>query len=300
MKKESKKNTVYYLLYGIFYLHALLPLRALYVLSDILYVLLYYLVRYRRKMVRKNLTHAFPDKPANEILATERKFYRFLCDYYVETIKLLHISDEEILRRMKFENPELINRITKGGNSCFLSLGHYGNWEFVPSIGYHLSPDVVQGKIYKRLNNNGFEHFFLKLRSRFIPKSIEMKDAFRTIAKNKQEGKKMVIGFVTDQRPPRYYDEYWTTFLHQDTHVLTGMERIARQFGFAVVYLDIRRVKRGYYSGSFSLITPDASAEPEFAVMEKYMRKLEETILRDPAYWLWSHNRWKFTRIRPV
>ncbi len=298
MKKRTKKHIEvgYYLWYGISYLHALLPLSALYILSDALYFFLYYLARYRRKVVRKNLTNTFPSKSKKEIEKIEKDFYRFLCDYFVETIKLLHISDKEIKQRMKFDNPELINELTQSGTSCFLCLGHYGNWEYVPSIGFYLSPNVVQGQIYKQLHNKTFDCFFLKIRSRFSPKCIEKGEVFRTIVKNKNEGRPMVIGFVADQRPPRYLDHYWTTFLNQNTLALTGMERIAAKFGFAVVYLDIQRVKRGYYRGTFSLITADASKEKKFAVTEKYMRELEKTILRDPAYWLWSHNRWKFTK----
>ncbi len=298
MKKRTKKQAGvgYYLWYGISYLHALLPLSVLYIFSDALYFFLYYLARYRRKVVRKNLMNAFPFKSKKEIEKIEKDFYLFLCDYFVETIKLLHISDKEVKQRMKFDNPELINELIQQGNSCFLCLGHYGNWEYVPSIGFYLSPNAFQGQIYKQLHSDAADRFFLKLRSRFPPSNIEMRDAFFTIVKNKREGRPMVIGFLSDQRPPRYLEHYWTTFLNQDTLALTGMERIAAKFGFAVVYLDIRRVKRGYYRGTFSLITADASKEKKFAVTETYMRKLEQTIQRNPAYWLWSHNRWKFAK----
>lgn len=149
------------------------------------YFFLYYLARYRRKVVRKNLTNTFPSKSKKEIEKIEKDFYRFLCDYFVETIKLLHISDKEIKQRMKFDNPELINELTQSGTSCFLCLGHYGNWEYVPSIGFYLSPNVVQGQIYKQLHNKTFDCFFLKIRSRFSPKCIEKGEVFRTIVKTK-------------------------------------------------------------------------------------------------------------------
>lgn len=142
------------------------------------FIFLYYLARYRRKVVRKNLINAFPSKSKKEIEKIEKDFYRFLCDYFVETIKLLHISDKEIKQRMKFDNPELINELTQSGTSCFLCLGHYGNWEYVPSISFYLSPNVVQGQIYKQLHSNAADRFFLKLRSRFSPKNIEMRDTF--------------------------------------------------------------------------------------------------------------------------
>lgn len=292
MAGENKKGVGFYLLYGAVYLMAMLPFRVLYLFSDILYFVVYYLAGYRRKVVRKNLVNSFPQKKEKEILQIEKKFYHHLCDYFVETIKTLRISDKEIRRRMVFKNPEIVNRLTKDGNSCLLSLGHYGNWEWVPSIGLYLLPGVEPGQVYKELKSKAFDELFLKIRSRFHPQSIEMKAVYRTIIRQKNEGRTMVIGFLTDQRPRKHNHEHWTTFLNQDTLVQTGMERIARQFGFSVVYLDIKKVKRGYYVGDFSVITADASAEEEFSVMEKYTRKLEETILNEPAYYLWSHNKW--------
>lgn len=295
--QTPKQHLGYRLLYGIAYLHALLPFSVLYVLSDVLFLVVYYLVRYRRRLVRKNIQNAFPERTEKEIRQIERKFYRHLCDYAVETVKMLHFSDKEARKRMKFENPEIINRLTKNGNSCILSLGHYGNWEWVTSIGLYLLPGVEQGFVYKQLKSKAFDELFLRIRSRFSPKAVEMRNVFRKMIATRNEGKTMVVGFITDQRPSHYSDEYWTQFLHQDSLVRVGMERIARQLKLSVVYLDIEKVKRGYYVGKFYVITPDAAQEPEFAVMERYMRRLEETVLREPAYYLWSHNRWKFKRV---
>lgn len=296
MAEKNKKRIGFYLLYAAAYLMALLPFPVLYFLSDILYFIVYYVAGYRRKVVRKNIVNSFPCKKKKEIVQIEKTFYRHFCDYFMETVKMLRISDEEIRRRMVFKNPEIINRLTKDGNSCLLSLGHYGNWEWVSSIGMYLLPEVDQGQVYKKLSSDAFDELFLTIRSRFSPKSFEMKTVYRTIIQKKNEGKAMVIGFLTDQRPRVYSGEYWTTFLHQDTIMQTGMERIARQLGFAVVYLDIRKIKRGYYAGNFSVITADASTEEKFAVTEKYTRKLEETILREPAYYFWSHNKWKWAK----
>ncbi len=273
-----RKKIDFYLLYGATYLMAMLPFRMLYILSDILYVVVYYLAGYRRKVVRKNLLRSFPRKKEEEILQIEKKFYRHLCDYFVETVKTLRISDKEIRKRMVFKNPEIVNRLTKDGN--------------IPSIALHLLPGVEPGQVYKTLKSKAFDQLFLKIRSRFNPLSIEMKTTYRTIIRKRNEGQAMVIGFLTDQRPRKHNNEYWATFLNQDTLLQTGMERIARQLGLAVVYLDIKKVKRGHYVGDFSVITADAGAEEEFTVTEKYTRKLEETILNEPAYYLWSHNKW--------
>ncbi|MBK5195050.1 MAG: lysophospholipid acyltransferase family protein [Proteiniphilum sp.] len=300
MAADRKKSLAYYLLYGVLYFHALLPFRLLYVMSDILFWLAYHLVRYRRVHVRKNLMNAFPDKPIMEIRQIERDFYHHLCDYFVESIKTLHMSDEEACERMKFENREIIESCTKEGNSCLLCLGHYANWEWVTSIGLHLLPRAELGLIYKRLHSEAFDQLFLKIRNHFGAKPIEMKSAFRKMIKLKNEGKTMTVGFLADQRPSRNQDQYWTTFLNQDTPVQTGMGKIAAHLGLPVAYLDITKVKRGYYIGKIQVISTDASQEPEFAIMERYMRKLEETVLKEPAYYLWSHNRWKFKKIKGV
>lgn len=294
--EENKKGIGYSLLYVVAYLHALLPFSALYLLSDMFFFLIYYLVRYRRKLVRRNLKNAFPEKSQKEVLKLEREFYHHLCDYFVETIKTLHLSDQEVSRRLNFENPEIFNRLTAHGKSCILSLGHYGNWEWVPSIVMHFQPGVKQGLVYKTLHNKAFDRLFLKIRSRFNSKPIEQVSVYRQMIRMQQAGERMVVGFLADQRPFRHNGQYWTTFLNQDTLVQTGMEKIARHLGCAVVYLDIKKVKRGHYMGKFFVISPDASQESDFVIMERYMRKLEETILRAPAYYLWSHNRWKFQK----
>lgn len=292
MTTKNKEGIGSYLLHTAMYLIAALPFPVLYFFSDIICFFVYYLFRYRRKVVRKNIVNSFPQKKKKEIVRIEKKFYRHLCDYSMETIKTLRISEKEIRKRMVFRNPEVVNRLTKDGNSCLLSLGHYGNWEWVPSIGLYLLPEVELGHVYKTLSSKAFDNLFLKIRSKFPPKPIEKKNIYRTVIRGKNDGKAMVIGFLSDQRPGRYCDEYWTTFLNQETLVQTGMERIARQLGFAVVYLDIKKVKRGHYIGNFSVITVDGSTEEPFTITEKYTRKLEETVLYEPAYYLWSHNKW--------
>lgn len=294
--KEEKKSIGYRILYAIAYALSLLPFPVLYLFADLLYVVAYYIVRYRRDVVWKNLKNSFPQKSEKELTVIEKKFYRHLADYFVETLKTLTISDKEVRKRMKFVNPEIINRFTNNGSSCILSLGHYGNWEWVPSIGLYLMPDVAQGLVYKELRSKAFDALFLKIRSRFSPRPIEMRNVFRKMIRLNNDGEKMVIGFLSDQRPAPNLDHYWIKFLNQDTPVQTGMERIARHLHYAIVYLDIEKVKRGYYEGKFKIITADASQEPEFVIMKRYMQKLEETVLREPAYYLWSHNRWKFTK----
>ena len=291
-----KKPVGYHLIYGVLKLHAFLPLKALYFFSDILYVLTYHVARYRRKLVRRNLTNSFPEKPLTEIIKIEKEFYHHFCDYFFETIKLLHISDEEMKERMQFHALDVLAEAMKDNKSCIIYLGHYGNWEWVPSIGLHIPQEIVTGQIYQRISNRSFDEIFIKIRTRFNSLNIERKETMRSIIQLRKEKKQTLLGFISDQRPPRYYDQYWTKFLNQDTLTLTGTERIARKSKFSVVYLDIEKIKRGYYSATISLIAPDASKTSEFAITEMYMRMLEQSILRQPAHYLWTHNRWKFAK----
>lgn len=290
-------KVLYYILYIILYLHALLPFGVLYFLSDIFYVLVYKIVGYRLKVVRRNMAAAFPEKSEKELRTLEKRFYRHFCDYFFETIKLLHISEKTIEKRMKFINMELAKELTKDGASSLMFLGHYGNWEWVPSITLPLKDTPIElGQIYRPLKNKAFDDLFLKIRSRFGSFGIPKNDTLRAIIRLKKEGKQTMIGFMSDQTPSVNNIHYWTTFLNQDTPVFTGVERIAKKTGSLVFYLDIQKVKRGYYTGTVKLISDDPKNEPDFKITETYIREMEKSILRDPAYWLWTHKRWKWTR----
>lgn len=287
---------IYHIVYAILYLHALLPMRVLYILADILYVPLYYVIRYRLKVVRNNLKNSFPDKSKKELREIEKEFYHHFCDYFVETIKLLHISESEIRDRISFTNMDIVKDVMKDNKSCIMFLGHYGNWEWVPSITLEFTDGTLLGQIYRPLKNKAFDELFLKIRSRFGSVSIAKNNTLRSILEFKKENKKVLIGFMSDQTPSLANIHYWTNFLNQDTPVYTGVERIAKKTGFSVTYLDVIKTGRGRYTCDVKLITADPKNEPEFAITEKYIREMEKTILRHPSYWLWTHKRWKHKR----
>lgn len=286
----------YRVIYGVCYAISLLPLSILYVVADVLGFLLYHVVRYRRRIVRKNLTESFPDKSDKDIVKIEKKFYLWLCDYMVETLKMMSIGTDEISRRMKFIASEKVKDSIERGKSCAVYLGHYCNWEWVTSLPLTMGDGIVCGQIYHPLENHTFDRFFLRLRGRFGAESMPMKESFRHIVKHLDDGDKIVIGFIADQVPLWNSIHYWTNFLHHDTPVFTGAERIAHKCDLDVYYLDVRRLRRGYYTAEFKLITNDIGNAEEFSVTEAYFRMLEETINKAPQYWLWSHNRWKRKR----
>ncbi len=286
---------LFYIVLFVWYLLSLLPLRILYVLSDILFVLAYYVFRYRKRLVRKNLMDSFPEKKESDIIKIEKGFYLFLCDYIVESMKLLTMSKKNLQRRMVFKGTETVNEIIADGQSCAIYLGHYCNWEWITSLPLYVTKDTQCGQIYHPLENKDFDRLFLRLRERMGAVCIPMAETLRRIVEFKKKGKQVVVGYISDQVPYWNNIHYWTNFLHHDTPVLTGTERIAKSANHAVFYMDVKCVRRGYYECEFKLITREPKKYKDFELTEIYFRELEKTIQRDPKYWLWSHNRWKRT-----
>ena len=286
---------VYHILFFLLYLLSLLPMRLLYLLSDCLFFPLFHIVKYRRKVVEKQLDECFPEKSMQERRAIERQFYHFFCDYLVEVIKLFSISKKEMMRRMKFVGIEQVREELKDKKFCFLYLGHYCNWEYIASLSYWL-PEIHCGQIYHRIYNQAFDELFLKLRGQFGGESILMKDTLRRILTLRNQEKKVMIGFIADQLPKWENMHHWTTFLNHDTSFFIGAERIAKQVDAALYYVDVERVKRGYYQVRFRLMTLHPKEFPDYELTDQYVRLLEESIRRQPAYWLWTHKRWKRTK----
>lgn len=295
---ERLENILYSPIYFFVWLHSLLPFRALYILSDILYLPLYYIIRYRRKLVFESMRNSFPNKSEKEITRMVKAFYHHFCDYIVETIKLLHISDAETKRRFIIENIEVLQRALDERRQVILMLGHYGNWEYIPSIALWLNaPEgAVMGEVYRPLKNRWFDKFFLKLRSRYNTVNIPKNDIFREYIKYRRDKRPAIAGFMADQTPSPANIYYWTNFLNQDTPMLTGIERIAQKLDCSLVYADVIKLKRGHYKIVFEEITQTPKEYKEFELTEIYTRLMEKTILRAPEFWLWTHKRWKHKR----
>lgn len=282
------------ILIGFLRLLSWLPLPVLYLISDVCYPVLYYVVRYRRKVVRQNIARSFPEMAACERRRVERRFYRFLCDYGVETLKLLTMSEAEMKRRMVIEGVDDMERSLERCPFVFIYLGHYCNWEWISSIPLWTSrPDTHCGQLYRPLKSQPFDGLFYQMRTRFHSVNISKYDAFRQILEMKRRGERTIIGFISDQSPKPNSIHDWVSFLHQDTPVFTGTERIAKKVNAAVYFADVRRVKRGYYHLHLRLVTEDVRAYEDYRITEIYMEELEQIIRRQPHLWLWSHRRWK-------
>lgn len=289
------KEVKYWIVYVAVLLPALLPLRILYFVSDILYPIVYYVARYRRKVVRMNLTNSFPEKSLDEIIRIEKKFYHHFCDFMMESIKQAHFPKDEVLKRTVLKNPEFLDKWHKNGRSIVLMTGHYANWEWFASLNFRIAPIKLAG-IYKQLRSPEMDRFFLKLRSSYDAIPIEKERAVRELIRLKKQNIQIMIAFVSDQTPDMYNLIYWTNFLNQDSSIYVGGERIAKMIDFDVVYLEMEKVGRGMYTAEFKLIADNPKETAEFEITEKYARMMEATIIKAPEYWLWTHKRWKHKR----
>lgn len=288
----------YYIAYALWYLLSLLPLWLLYFVSDLLFFPTYYLARYRRKIVRRNLTGSFPEKDLKEIVRIEKRFYHFFCDYIVETIKLFSMSEEQMKRRMVFKGVDhIVSAMEKEDkNFCFVYLGHYCNWEWIASLPYWCPDDVKCGQIYHPLYNKAFDRLFLRLRNQFGGECIAMKETLRRIIEMKRAKQKCIIGFISDQAPKWNSIHHWCDFLHRETPVFIGTERIGKQVDALIYYADVKRTRRGYYLCEFKPLTHRPKEVPDYELTDRFTHLLEEMIKERPEFWLWSHKRWKRTK----
>lgn len=287
---------MYRLLYGVWYVLSLLPLCVHYVLSDLIYLVLYKMLGYRKAIVRKNLATSFPEKNEAELQAIERRFYHSLCDYFAESVKTMTMSEKQMKKRMVFKGTEQVDECVRDGQSCAVYLGHTFNWEWVTSLPLWVTPEAHCGQLYHALENPTFDRLLLDVRQRWGAECIALVDILRKTVEYKRSGTPTVFGYIGDQVPHWNNIHHWCDFLHHDTPVMTGTERIARKNNQAIFYLDMRRIRRGYYEAEFRLITREPQKLGEYEATDIYFRMLEETIRRAPELWLWTHNRWKRTR----
>jgi Kdo2-lipid IVA lauroyltransferase/acyltransferase len=288
---------LYYLTIPFIYLLSILPFPLLYGLSNIVYYLLYHLLGYRKKVVTQNLKNAFPEKTEQEILAIRRRFYRYFCDLFLETFKTLTISRKTMLKHCWLEENalKLFGQLADENKSIMVVMGHQGNWEWAGNT-FSLCCRHQLYVIYHPLSNKYFNRLVYRMRTRFGTRLIAMKDTMRDMLSNRQELN--ATAFIADQAP-QPDRAYWMEFLHQDTPVFLGIEKIAQKIQYPVVYVSIKRVKRGYYSlhaERIELPSPVVSRLGELT--ELHTRKLEADIQKQPETWLWTHRRWKHSRLK--
>lgn len=291
-----KSKLLYLLTYVGMWLIAVLPFWMLYALSDVLRFGLYHVVGYRKKVVRTNLRNSFPEKTAEERKAIEQKYYRYLCDYMLEDVKMLRMSKEQLCRRMTYYNKEQYLEMIEKHGGIVVMIPHYANYEWLIGMGAIMNPGDVPLQVYKPLKNPYLDGLIKHIRARFGGYNVPKHSTAREIIKLKRSGKKVVVGLITDQSPSANEAHHWTMFLNQDTVFMDGAERIAKMMNYPVFYSELSKERRGYCQVDFDLVAENPKELPDGAITEIFARRLEQTIQREPAYWLWSHKRWKHKR----
>ncbi len=272
------------------YLISLLPFWVLYACSDVLYVLLYHVVGYRKKVVRENLHNAFPEKTEKERKRIERKFYRFLPDLIVEAVKMRSISAKEVEKRIVIYGREELDRHFRAGKGVVGVTAHYANWE----LGIHRLSLLTENPvliIYKPLHNKTVDALYNAIRGRFGALMVPMKQTLRKIVAFRQQPH--ISMFVADQTPTYRDSDYFIPFLNQETLVYTGAEKIARMTNFPVVFCHIDRVRRGHYCCTFTTLVENPADVPGHGITDIHNKFTEDIIRQRPEWWLWSHRRWK-------
>ena len=282
---------VYLLVYPLLWSISILPFPLLYLFSDFVYVVMYYVIGYRKKTVRGNLALAFPHLTAKERLAIEKKSYRHLCDMFLEMIKTMTISKEEMDRRFKFTNLEVYKELEKQPKSIALMIGHYATYEWVISMNRHIS---FKGfAIYKKLANPHFDKLVRDIRSKFQAELISTKETIPVIEQNEKDGFYGIYGFASDQSPKASKAYHWNTFMNIKTPVHTGAEMLAKRFDMNVAFLKVKKVKRGFYEATFEVLSTDVKNVPDYEITDAFLKRVEQQIYEAPEYYLWTHKRWK-------
>ncbi|MFV0540930.1 MAG: lysophospholipid acyltransferase family protein [Aestuariibaculum sp.] len=281
----------YILVYPLLWFISILPFRLLYLLSNGVYILLYHIIGYRKKVVTNNLKLVFPDKSNKEIISIKKKFYKHLCDMFLEMIKTISISETELSKRFKILNPHELNQIEALNKSAILMFGHYASWEWSIEVQNHI--DFTGYAVYKPLANKYFDNLVKRIRSKFNTHLISTRETVNTINHNEILGKKSFTGFLSDQSPKLSKEVYWGKFMGIEVPCFTGAERLAKKLDLSTAYLKIDKVKRGYYQAEIKILAEDSTAYKDYELTDMFLREVEKQIYAAPEYYFWTHKRWK-------
>jgi len=281
--------------YSLIWILSKLPTKAVYIFSDFLFLIIYYLAGYRKKVVYRNISRSFPEKSEKEISILVKKFYHFFCDVFIESFTSLHWPYEKLARRYTVKNPELIEELFESKRNVMLVLGHFGNWEWFATRYIKICPYTVL-IVYRPLQNKYFNRWIEKVREGKNVVHLPTERSFRTILEYENKKIPYLSLMLADQRPIRENIQYWTTFMNQDTPVFVGPEKIARRTNQVVVFMKTNRLKRGHYQIEFIQMTDRPEETEQYWITDTYFRMMEDMIREQPEVYLWSHNRWKFSR----
>tara|TARA_Y100001968_G_C19451980_1_gene769372 strand:+ start:6992 stop:7894 length:903 start_codon:yes stop_codon:yes gene_type:complete len=283
---------VFWLVYPLLWLISILPFWLFYFFSDLIYILVYYIIGYRKKTVEKNLKLAFPEKSESELISIKKKFYHHMCDMFLEMIKTLTISEAELKKHFVFINPKDIETVNNLGKGVLVMCGHYASYEWMISMELYGLKLKGHG-IYKRIRNKYFDKLVKDIRGKFKTEMIESHRVVSTIARHQKNGLNGIYGMIADQTPKRANYKFWTDFMGVKVPFFTGSEKLAKDFDMPVYYLEVEKVKRGFYEARLKKITNNPQSEPDFFITTSFRDRLEAQIKAHPEYYLWTHKRFK-------
>lgn len=286
---------IYIFLYPILWCISKLPFRLLYVLSDGLYILTYYIIGYRKKIVRENLALTLPNLSDKERLIIEKKSYQNMCDVFLEMIKTLTISKTEMDRRYKFKNIEVYDYLEKKGKSIALLCAHYASYEWAISINSKISFEGYA--VYKKINNRYFDKLVRDIRSKFKATLITTKDTIPEMGNNYRNNKLSLYGLISDQSPKLGSFFHWNKFMGIEVPIHTGGEMLAKKYDMNVLFLRTKKLGRGFYEAELEVLSENAKEEPNYVITDRFLKLVEQQIYEQPEYYLWTHKRWKHRKL---
>jgi KDO2-lipid IV(A) lauroyltransferase len=282
---------IYIISFPVLFIISRLPFLLFYLISDILSFFLRNIFRYRKKIIEKNISQAFPDLGFNEKLKIKKKFYTHMCDLFLEIIKSMGMSKKEMTSRFKIKNIDVLNQFENLNKSCFIMCGHYSSWEWMMSLGYHINHPGIG--IYTPLANPYFDKLIQKIRRKHNAFLLSRHEAFDNIIRNERLNNHAVYGFASDQSPSPTKNSYWRKFMGIKVPVFTGAERLSIKLNIPLVFADINRIKRGHYEVEFILLSNEPKSTKENEITNTFTDLVEKQIRKDPSQYLWSHNRFK-------
>ena len=285
---------VYLIAYPFLWCISMLPFRLLYLFSDFVYLIVYYLIGYRKRTVRENLALALPNLSNEERLIIEKKSFRHLCDMFLEMIKTMTISNKEISKRFVFTNLEVYKNLEAQQKSIAMMLAHYASYEWVISMNAYVNFSAFA--IYKKIANPYFDKLVRDIRSRFKANLITTKETIPVIIKNNRNKELSIYGFASDQSPRLSSAFHWQKFMGIEVPVHTGAEMLSKKYNMNVIFLKVKKLKRGYYEASFEVLSENVKEVPNYEITDKFLKLVEQQILEAPEYYLWTHKRWKHKR----
>jgi KDO2-lipid IV(A) lauroyltransferase len=271
-----------------------LPFRLFYWFSDCIYILVYYIIGYRKKIVRNNILIALPHESEEKRLVIEKKFYHHMCDMFLEMIKTMSISSEEMKERFKITNIELLKEYEQKNKSIILLAAHYASWEWLLSINESTSFKCYG--VYKKVNNKYFDAKVRAIRSKFKSILVTTDNTIALINDNEKNGVMSLYGLASDQSPQVHKTFHWQQFMGITVPVHTGAEMLAKRYDLEVVFAKVKKVKRGYYEATFVPIANNPKSIPDYEITDAYLKEVEQQILEAPEFYFWTHKRWKHRR----